>query len=274
MRGRCISLIRLFDSYLYVLCVCLLSKNKCKGLTSQPKSHFHHIPAYARASKLKSTNQNLPDDSQQQIKKAVIVGGGVGGLAVAARLASSIREAQENWEVVLLEKNAEDMVGGRCGSFDLNVSDHGTFRHERGPSLLLLKKEYEELFESCNPQLLKDSTSASKPVSEQFGLKIEQCLPAYQVVFDDGDRIDLGFPDGGLHIDEETKEILKMLKKKSVEKMNLIETDGAVKWDAYMKATSAFLDCGLPNFIEERLDLLSFPAFIVEALRDGGIVSN
>ena len=52
--------------------------------------------------------------------------------------------------------------------------------------------------------------------------------------------------------------------------MDQFELDGSMKWDEYMKATSAFLDCGLPNFIEERLDLLSFPSFLVEAIRDYG----
>jgi hypothetical protein len=54
--------------------------------------------------------------------------------------------------------------------------------------------------------------------------------------------------------------------------MNSYEKDGAAKWDEYMRATSAFLDCGLPNFIEEKLDLLSFPSFLTEALRDFGKV--
>merc|ERR1719491_2533936 len=52
-------------------------------------------------------------------------------------------------------------------------------------------------------------------------------------------------------------------------KMDGFEEDGAIKWDAYMRACSAFLDCGLPNFIEEELDLGSFPKFLLEAVRDG-----
>jgi phytoene desaturase (3,4-didehydrolycopene-forming) len=51
--------------------------------------------------------------------------------------------------------------------------------------------------------------------------------------------------------------------------MNSYEANGAQKWDKYMQSTAAFLDCGLPNFIEERLDLQSFPAFLYEALKDG-----
>ncbi|KAI2499497.1 hypothetical protein MHU86_14963 [Fragilaria crotonensis] len=88
-----------------------------------------------------------------------------------------------------------------------------------------------------------------------------QCSPAYQVVFEDGDRIELGFPsESQQHQDEEYRSRLKM---------NGYEPNGATKWDDYMRTMAAYLDCGLPNFIEERLNLTSFPAFAVEALRDG-----
>jgi phytoene desaturase (3,4-didehydrolycopene-forming) len=52
-------------------------------------------------------------------------------------------------------------------------------------------------------------------------------------------------------------------------KMNAFEPNGAAKWDEYMTACAAFLDCGLPNFIEERFDIKSFPAFLQQALRAG-----
>eukprot|EP00522_Entomoneis_paludosa_P002673 CAMPEP_0172473010 /NCGR_PEP_ID=MMETSP1065-20121228/68640_1 /TAXON_ID=265537 /ORGANISM="Amphiprora paludosa, Strain CCMP125" /LENGTH=469 /DNA_ID=CAMNT_0013231179 /DNA_START=48 /DNA_END=1457 /DNA_ORIENTATION=- len=52
--------------------------------------------------------------------------------------------------------------------------------------------------------------------------------------------------------------------------MNALEENGALKWDEYMTTCEAFLECGLPNFIEERLDLPSFPAFIVQSLREFG----
>jgi phytoene dehydrogenase-like protein len=174
---------------------------------------------------------------------------GVGGLATAARIASSSGLPTKT-KVILLEKNSPESVGGRCGSFTSDVKGIGSFRHERGPSLLLLKDVYMNLFEDCGK------------TAKDYGLSFAQCKPAYQVIFDDGDMIQLGFP---ITSDPE----LKALEGISREKMNSFETDGAVKWDAYMKSTSAFLNCGLPNFIEERLDLKSFPAFIKEALRDG-----
>lgn len=175
-------------------------------------------------------------------KQVVIVGGGVGGLAVAARIAAS-----GSAKVTIIEKNS--FLGGRCGSFETQTTV-GTFRHERGPSLLLLPDVYRSLFEE---------TTQKQP--EHYGLKMINCIPAYQVVFEDGSRIDLGFP-------RKNGEPMSSAELKSRETMDAFEEDGATKWDEYMRATSAFLDCGLPNFIEERLDLLSFPNFLIEALRD------
>lgn len=175
-------------------------------------------------------------------KRVIVVGGGVGGLGTAARIASS-----SNAEVLILEKN--EHVGGRCGSFIVST-EKGKFRHERGPSLLLLKDVYLDLFRDCSDKEAID-----------YGLEMKQCAPAYQVVFEDGDCIELGFPsDQGS---------LKEAERQSRLKMDSYEQNGAAKWDEYMQTMAAYLDCGLPNFIEERLDLLSFPAFLREALRDG-----
>ena len=176
-------------------------------------------------------------------KHVVVVGGGVGGLSIASRIASSFP-----CRVTLLEKN--EIVGGRCGSFETNIKGVGSFRHERGPSLLLLPDVYREVFREC-----------SNLNAEDCGLKMRQCTPAYQVVFDDGDSINVGFP-------RFPGQAMSSDEKDSRDKMDSFETGGAKKWDQYMQMTSAFLDCGLPNFIEERLDLASFPSFLVEALKD------
>ena len=117
-------------------------------------------------------------------RHVVVVGGGVGGLAVAARLASSFT-AEEPIRVTLLEKNPPDRLGGRCGSQSIHVESHGTFRHERGPSLLLLKSVYQDLFADC---------TGGESSAADYGLTMDQCIPAYQCVFDDGDTIELGFP--------------------------------------------------------------------------------
>jgi phytoene dehydrogenase-like protein len=186
----------------------------------------------------------------------VVVGGGVGGLACASRIAFSCKELQHRTKVLVLEKNPKEMVGGRCGSFYRNVEGLGTFRHERGPSLLLLKDVYLDVFSDCDKR------------AADFGLEFKQCSPAYQVVFEDGDTIQLGFPR-----DLKGNVSLQEAEQRSREKMNSYENNGAAKWDEYMQSTEAFLNCGLPNFIEEKLDLGSFPSFLIEAMKDGMKVS-
>jgi len=198
---------------------------------------------------------NIASESNNQ--RVVVIGAGVGGLATAARISSQM----PNTEVVVLEKNERNKLGGRCGSFDVDVEGVGVFRHERGPSLLLLKDEYEQLFTDC---------SRNEKTAKSYGLDIKQCIPAYQVVFEDGDTIPIGFPrskcNQGLSLDE-IKDI-QILEQKSIQKFNQLEPNGFDKWMDYLDTCAAYLDCGLPNFIEERLDLPSFPAFLKEALRD------
>lgn len=188
---------------------------------------------------------SLSTNNSPTTKTVVVVGGGVGGLATAARIASS---TSSNTKVLILEKNS--VVGGRCGSFTVSTPK-GDFRHERGPSLLLLKDVYLDLFTEC---------SSDKKDASDYGLEMKQCSPAYQVVFDDGECIDLGFP--------ATDSSVAAAETKSRLQMDSYEPNGAIKWDEYMQIMAAYLDCGLPNFIEERLELTSFPAFLYEALRD------
>ena len=85
----------------------------------------------------------------------------------------------------------------------------------------------------------------------------------YRLVFEDRDRIDLGFPHGGG--DSSTIGATEVA---SREMMDGFEEGEAGKWDYYMRACSTFVDCGLPNFIEEELDGGSFPRSLVEATRD------
>ncbi|CAJ1965690.1 unnamed protein product [Cylindrotheca closterium] len=189
--------------------------------------------------------------SKAKKKKVVIVGAGIGGLATAARIKAST--FLNDCEVTIVEKNAE--IGGRCGSFSHTLEGIGTFRHEKGPSLLLLPDIYHEIFKYC-------SKSGDK-VANDYGLKMAQCVPAYQVVFEDGSKLNVGFPR-----QPGSEMTLEELESRRI--MDSFEQGGSMKWDDYMRATSAFLDCGLPNFIEQRFDLASFPSFIQEALRDFG----
>lgn len=72
--------------------------------------------------------------------RTVIIGGGVGGLATAIRLAGA------GHRVTLLEKNA--MVGGRANELRL-----GPYRFDTGPSLLLMPDVYRELFASVGRRI-------------------------------------------------------------------------------------------------------------------------
>ena len=186
-------------------------------------------------------------------QKVVIVGGGIGGLATAARIAAEMGESRDGFpppHITILEKNP--IVGGRSGSFDVSIPNYGIFRHEQGPSLLLLPHVYERLFQDCGSS------------ANEYGLHMRPCNPAYQVVFDDGDRLLVGFRREG------NSEVIDGEEAESRATMEKFEENGAQKWDAYLQACEAFLDCGLPNFIEEKFDLGSFPVFSIESLRDAG----
>ena len=240
----------------HLLLILLVPLRPATGWTTVPpdtwrlerrKHHFQrHVVVTAKA----SASDTADRQQQQQQKQVIVVGGGVGGLAIASRIAA----ANPSCNVTILEKNR--YVGGRCGSFEVQGAggQKEAFRHERGPSLLLLPRFYRELFQDC-------CRGREKSTPEDYGLLMKACIPAYQVVWNDGDRIDVGFPRSSTRSDAELA---------SRRKMDEIEHEGSKKWDAYMEVCKAFLDCGLPNFIEERLDLSSFPAFLQESLKDFG----
>jgi phytoene desaturase (3,4-didehydrolycopene-forming) len=215
----------------------------------------------------------------------VIIGGGVGGLATAARIAASASSisssSHQQVEVIILEKNSYDYAGGRCGSYNIHIDNVGTFRHERGPSLLLLRQEYIRLFDDCcrdngeiSSRRRKTTTAATATAASE-----DDAAKMYQVIFDDGDVISLGFPScvsfnditgGGLlaaaNDDERIKKNVQLLEQESIHKFNMLELNGYQKWCNYLNTCSAYLDCGLPNFIEQNLDLSSFPTFLYESV--------
>ncbi|WP_454778677.1 phytoene desaturase family protein [Georgenia muralis] len=92
--------------------------------------------------------------------RAVVVGGGIAGLASAALL------AREGYEVDLLEQN--DELGGRAGSWE-----SGGFRFDTGPSWYLMPEVFDHFFELLG-------TSAA----EQLDLSVLD--PGYRVFFEDG----------------------------------------------------------------------------------------
>ena len=100
--------------------------------------------------------------------RVVVVGGGVGGLAVGARL------ARAGLEVQVLEKNS--IGGGRCQGLTVGAPGVGDFRFDTGPSLLLMRSKYEEAFRALGADLPCDL------------LRVDPC---YRVFFTDGSSIDL-----------------------------------------------------------------------------------
>ena len=278
--------------------------------TATPSVFFASSPL---SSSSVSNDSKVPPQQQQQQQHVLIVGGGVGGLAVAARIAAAATTATK---VTILEKNAA--IGGRCGSFwvsDLLQQDttknsarstSTAFRHEQGPSLLLLPHIYEEIFTATTTAAAATATRSSSKSSKRnhtattttpststssimndYGLNIVQCVPAYQVIFDDGDRLSVGFPNitaATTAINNNSKnnnsskntnhhQMMMMIEKEekvSRSKMDTYETNGAQKFDDYMELTSAYLNAGLPNFIEETLDLPSLPQFLFQSLKGYG----
>ena len=71
------------------------------------------------------------------MKKAIIIGSGIGGIATALRLRSM------NYDVTVFENN--DFPGGKLTSFDL-----GHYRFDAGPSLLTMPHFIDELFDLFN----------------------------------------------------------------------------------------------------------------------------
>lgn len=99
------------------------------------------------------------------MKRAIVVGAGVGGLTAAMRLAHA------GLKVTLYEKQGGP--GGRCGEIRV-----GPYRFDLGPTILLL------------PHVLEDAFAAvGKRLSDYLDLR--RCDPHYRVHFTDGERVTL-----------------------------------------------------------------------------------
>ncbi len=75
-------------------------------------------------------------EGMESSKRIVVVGGGVGGVTVAARLAKE----RPGWDVLLLEKN--EQLGGRLDTLRMDG-----FRWDTGPTLLLAPGIYRAAFD-------------------------------------------------------------------------------------------------------------------------------
>src|SRR5215510_15663654 len=96
------------------------------------------------------------------MKHAVIIGGGLGGLALALRLAA------RNWRVTVCEQG--ESFGGK-----MNFWAERGFRFDTGPSLITMPWVFEDLFQAAGGSL-------------QEHLTLESVNPLCDYVYDDGAR--------------------------------------------------------------------------------------
>jgi len=99
-------------------------------------------------------------------RSVAVVGAGIGGLTVAARLAHA------GHRVTLYEKNHDP--GGRCG-----VLRDGGYSWDLGPTILLMRDVVEGVFRDCGHD------------PSQY-LDLRRCDPNYRIHFDDGSSVQFG----------------------------------------------------------------------------------
>jgi phytoene desaturase len=95
-------------------------------------------------------------------KKAVIIGGGLGGIAVALRLVA------RGWQVTVCERGAT--FGGK-----MNLWSERGFRFDTGPSLITMPGVFGDLFEAAGERL-------------EDHLELVRIQPVSEYIFDDGTR--------------------------------------------------------------------------------------
>jgi phytoene desaturase len=101
------------------------------------------------------------------MKKAVIIGSGLGGLSTALRL------SHMGYDVTIIEKHSTP--GGR-----LNIIEQDGFRFDMGPSFMSMTYELDELFNS---------------VGMKVPIELEELDPLYQVFFEGQDKPRLIYKD-------------------------------------------------------------------------------
>jgi phytoene desaturase len=100
------------------------------------------------------------------LKKAIIIGSGVGGLATALRLKA------QGLDVVVFENNS--YPGGKLSSFNL-----GQYRFDAGPSLLTMPHYIDELFELFNENPKDYFNYKRKDISCKYFWEDKTVLNAY-----------------------------------------------------------------------------------------------
>ncbi|CAM6092932.1 unnamed protein product [Calypogeia fissa] len=149
-------------------------------------------------------------------RKVIVIGGGVGGLAVGGKLAF------EGFDVQILEKNADS--GGRLQSLYAKLGGQETFRFDTGPSLLLLPQKYRDAFTAMGEKL------------EDY-VVLEKVDPvAYRVFF--------GEEEGPHHLD------LMYDVQKMCAQLESVEKGAAANFLRFLSNAKEALDKGTESFIE------------------------
>ena len=143
---------------------------------------------------------------------AIVVGGGVGGLGMASRLAHA------GYDVTILEKNLD--TGGRCRSESFEGKGEG-YRFDTGPSLMLLPDRYREQF-----------TAVGKNLHDY--MDIQRVDPAYRAHFGDHTTLDLLY---------DTERMRAQL--------DAVEEGAGGKYIDWLGRARASLDYGVAAFIEK-----------------------
>ena len=143
---------------------------------------------------------------------AIVVGGGVGGLGMASRLAHA------GYDVTILEKNLD--TGGRCRSESFDGKGEG-YRFDTGPSLMLLPDRYREQF-----------TAVGKNLHDYMDIK--RVDPAYRAHFGDHTSLDLLY---------DTERMRAQL--------DAVEEGAGGRYIDWLGRARASLDYGVAAFIEK-----------------------
>ena len=104
--------------------------------------------------------------------RAVVVGGGLGGLSAALEL------RRRGYQVIVLERAEE--LGGKASE-----RSEGGYRWDEGPSIVVMPWVYESLFQACGLDPAKY-------------LKLKRLDPAFRIVLSDGRTLDIPADPAGL----------------------------------------------------------------------------
>jgi len=201
--------------------------------TSQisPISHRHAVSRLTRTSQRAGRSKHgAKSDARTDKPKCIVVGAGIGGLVTAGRL------AREGFDVTVLEKNSEAMVGGRVGE-ELVETSKGRFRFDTGASLFLMPEIFEETFSSLG-------------VALHDAIDLRKVEPPYMIFYEDGTALNLTMSNRAL---------LK-------EQLDQLEDDGYDKFMRYLDAADGNRLFGVPNFIQFEFSFDSINAFLKSLL--------